>query len=380
VDELLSRARREVDEGLLPSCQVALGYEGELVAFEAFGDATVDTTYCVFSATKPFVAGVMWQLIADGSVDVDAKVADVIPEFGTNGKDVVTIEQVMLHTSGFPHAPLGPPAWATREGRLERFAQWRLNWEPGTAFEYHATSAHWVLAEIIDRVTGSDYRVELTRRILEPLGLRFRLGVPVDEQDGIAALELRGEPATPEEIGAIFGVPEMPVTEVTDEALLGFNTPEARAVGVPGGGGIGRAADLALYHQALLHDRRACGTRRCWPTSPAGSATRSPTRGWAIPPTGAWAWCWPATTARARPAGSATAARPARSATTAPPASWPGPTPPPACRWATSPTASTSTSSARPAAASASPAAPPPALSRRHPRNLRQYGRVFSGF
>jgi CubicO group peptidase (beta-lactamase class C family) len=254
VAELLSRARREVDEGLLPSCQVALGYEGELVAFEAFGDATVDTTYCVFSATKPFVAGVMWQLIADGSVDVDAKVADVIPEFGTNGKDVVTIEQVMLHTSGFPHAPLGPPAWATREGRVERFAQWRLNWEPGTAFEYHATSAHWVLAEIIDRVTGSDYRVELTRRILEPLGLRFRLGVPADEQDGIAALELRGEPATPEEIGAIFGVPEMPVTEVTDEALLGFNTPEARAVGVPGGGGIGRAADLALFHQALLHD------------------------------------------------------------------------------------------------------------------------------
>jgi CubicO group peptidase (beta-lactamase class C family) len=62
----------------------------------------------------------------------------------------------MLHTAGFPHAPLGPPAWDTREGRLAAFGRWSLNWEPGSTYEYHATSAHWVLAEIIDRVTGSN--------------------------------------------------------------------------------------------------------------------------------------------------------------------------------------------------------------------------------
>src|ERR687897_683848 len=100
VDDLLARARREVDEGLLPSCQVALGYQGELVAFETFGDATDDNRYSIFSATKPFVAAVMWQLIGDGRVDVGTKVAEVIPEFATNGKDVITIEQGMLHTSG----------------------------------------------------------------------------------------------------------------------------------------------------------------------------------------------------------------------------------------------------------------------------------------
>jgi CubicO group peptidase (beta-lactamase class C family) len=255
VDDLFIRVRREVDVGLLPSCQVALGYEGEIVASETFGDAAGDSRYCLFSATKAFVAGVMWQLIAEDLVHVDAKVAEVIPEFATNGKDSITIEQVMLHTSGFPMAPLGHPDWATREGRVDRFAAWRLNWDPGSAFEYHPTSAHWVLAEIIDRVTGGDYRNEVARRIVDPLGLTFALGVPVDEQENVSELQLVGEPATADELEAVLGVRELPVTEVTDEALIGFNRPEVRAIGVPGGGGFGRATDLALYYQDLLSNR-----------------------------------------------------------------------------------------------------------------------------
>ena len=123
VDALLARARREVDDGLLPSCQIALALDGELVAFETFGDATPDTRYNVFSCTKAFVAGAVWALIGDGLVDVQQPVIAYVPEFGTNGKDVITVEQVMLHTAGFPHAPLGPPDWDTREGRLEAFAQ-----------------------------------------------------------------------------------------------------------------------------------------------------------------------------------------------------------------------------------------------------------------
>ena len=56
VRALMERAQREIDEGLLPGCQVALGFEGALVHFECLGDANEDTRYCIFSATKPFVA------------------------------------------------------------------------------------------------------------------------------------------------------------------------------------------------------------------------------------------------------------------------------------------------------------------------------------
>ena len=255
VDALLARARREVDDGLLPSCQVALALDGELVAFETYGDATPDTRYAVFSATKALVAAAVWALIGDGVIDERKLVVDYIPEFGTNGKDVITVEQVMLHTAGFPHAPLGPPVWSTRAGRVEAFGRWSLNWEPGSTYEYHPTSAHWVLAEIIDRVTGGDYRDVVQERVTDPAGLPRLLGLePGPAQEGIATVVSVGEPATAEEIKATFGVDSLPVTEVTPEALLAFNHPDVRAVGVPGGGAATRASDLALFYQALLHN------------------------------------------------------------------------------------------------------------------------------
>jgi CubicO group peptidase (beta-lactamase class C family) len=252
--ELRTRVRREIDGGLLPSCQFALARYGKVAAFETVGAADLETRFVIFSATKVLVASGCWLLIGEGSLDIDRRVAEYVPEFGTNGKDVVTVEQVMLHTSGFPRAPLGPPAWADRDRRLEAFARWRLNWEPGTAHEYHPTSAHWVLAELIERISGRDYRDFIHERATQSLGLPRVLGIPPADQDGIAELALCGEPATPDELQAIFGVPELPVTEVTDEALLSFNRPEVRAVGVPGGGGIATAATVALFYQALLHN------------------------------------------------------------------------------------------------------------------------------
>lgn len=160
----------------------------------------------------------------------------------------------MLHTSGFPHAPLGPPDWDTSAGRRDAFARWRLNWEPGTAYEYHASSAHWVLAEIIGEVTGTDFRDVVERRVTAPLGLPRLLGIATDDQVGIATLIPTGELATPEELEAVFGVRALPVTEVTDEALLRFNEPELLALGHPAGGAVMTAADLALFYQALLRD------------------------------------------------------------------------------------------------------------------------------
>src|SRR5262249_48950514 len=129
VDALVQRANREIDEGILPSCQLAVAYEGEIVRQVTLGDSPVgdDPRYTIYSATKPVVASAVWQLLAERKVALDDRVADHIPEFGTNGKDVVTVEQVLLHTSGFPRAPLGASKWGTREGRLAAFSKWRLN-------------------------------------------------------------------------------------------------------------------------------------------------------------------------------------------------------------------------------------------------------------
>jgi CubicO group peptidase (beta-lactamase class C family) len=252
---LFERAQREIDEGRLPSCQLAVARHGRLAAFGTLGAATNDTRYVIFSATKAIVASAVWLLIGDGELDPEAKVADLIPEFATNGKDVITIEQVMLHTSGFPHAPMPPSTYHDRAARLDRFAMWRINWEPGSRFEYHPTSAHWVLAELIERDGGVDFRDFIRDRIALPLNMpNLRLGVPSQDQDGIAALVGLGQMATEDEMEAVIGIRVLPPSEVTEETLLDLNTTSARAAGIPGGGAITTAADLALFYQALLHN------------------------------------------------------------------------------------------------------------------------------
>jgi len=250
VKALLERCRRDVDEGTLPSCQVALGFEGSIVAEEAFGEATTSTRYAVFSACKPLTSSVVWELVASGEVRLGAPVAEYVPEFGANGKDVVTVEQVMLHIGGFPHAPLGPQHATTSAHRREAFARWRLEWPPGSTYEYHPMAGHWVLAEVIVAVTGLDYRDVVEARVTAPLGLPRALGVTTP----IAPVEVRGQPTDPDALQAAIGVRTVDVGDATNDVLMMMNDAEVRSAGVPGGGAVMRAADLASFYQALLHN------------------------------------------------------------------------------------------------------------------------------
>lgn len=257
VDELVGRARQEIDEGLLPSCQLALGMDGEIAEIVTLGETPSgdDTRYVLFSASKAIVSAATWQLLGEGKIALSDRVADHIPEFGTNGKEVVTIEHLLSHTGGFPRSTLMPPDTDMRESRLRAFGEWPLEWEPGTSFEYHITSAHWVQAELLERHDGVDFRESIQRRISEPLGLAgLRLGVPETEQGDIAKAMLVGEPPTEAEFQKALGVPGIDVKEATDENLLLFSKPFVIEAGVPGGGAVSSAADFALFWQALFHN------------------------------------------------------------------------------------------------------------------------------
>jgi len=252
VDALLLRARQEVDTGLLPSAQVALARHGKIVCFETFGDTPTDPLYCIFSATKGITSAAAWLLIQEGKLDINAKVIDYVPESGNNGKKLITVEQLFTHTAGFPHAPFRPTIWNDHTARLKRFGDWTLNWEPGSRFEYHPTSSMWIIAEIIERVSGLDYDKFIRNRISEPLGLDdLWVGTPTTQHDRVAEVTHVGEAMTSKDY-VDLGIPEPPQTEVTEDALTSFNTSEIRQVPIPGGGGIMSAAEIALFYQALM--------------------------------------------------------------------------------------------------------------------------------
>ena len=76
VDALLERARREVDEGLLPSVQVALARNGKVAVCESFGNAKNDSLICIFSATKGITSAAAWILMQEGKLSEHEIVAN----------------------------------------------------------------------------------------------------------------------------------------------------------------------------------------------------------------------------------------------------------------------------------------------------------------
>lgn len=225
------KALEEIDGGLV-ACQVAVACDGEIVWTGSFGTAKPTTRFWIASATKPIVASAIWILMGEGLIDVTKRVSDYIPEFAENGKQAVTVEQVMLMTCGFPDAPMTSEQGGDAKSRVAQLAAWTLETEPGVAYAYHGMSAHWVLAELIERVSGKDFRDFVEARITRPLGLGRVLGIPRSEQQDVAQLS---PAATPD------------VRELYDYAAK-------IEAGEPGGGAIMTAAGLALFYQALLHD------------------------------------------------------------------------------------------------------------------------------
>src|SRR5580704_3648254 len=90
VEELFKRAEREVIDGLLPSCQIAIARNGKVGAMKTFGravqggaekPATDETLYCVFSCTKAIISSAIWILISKGKLAIGERAADIVPEF-----------------------------------------------------------------------------------------------------------------------------------------------------------------------------------------------------------------------------------------------------------------------------------------------------------
>ena len=255
LQELFDYVGDVVEAEKVPAAQIAIGYQGELAGSRTFGiahqgdsvaAANDDTLFCMFSSTKAIVGIGVWKLLDDGLLDLDERVVDIVPGWCAEGGGEasfadVTVRNVMLHTGGFPHAPMNPRLWEDREARQRRMMGWRLNWTPDSQWEYHATSAHWVLAEIIEQKTGEDFRDWLRTSLLDPMGLdNLYVGLP-DEEHGRAASIVYTEEPLPVAGGEVF-----------PQTILHFNLASQRRAGCPGGGAFSTAADLAMFYQGAI--------------------------------------------------------------------------------------------------------------------------------
>ena len=206
------------------------------MANETYGDATPATRYVLQSCGRTVVAAVAWKLIADGLLDVGMPVAHYIEGFASNGKDRVTVEQVLTHTAGFPKAPLAFPDFLTRENRNAAFEKWRLTYEPGTRLEFHLTSAAWVVEELCFRLSGRSLRDYVRDEFAVPLGLHSLEIGPAEDARDIAP----------------FVTTDGPSDEVNPWGPWYLAPRDVLAGGEPSHSSVATAADLAMFYQALI--------------------------------------------------------------------------------------------------------------------------------
>jgi CubicO group peptidase (beta-lactamase class C family) len=275
VQALFDRAEREIKEGVLPACQLAIARDGKIGAMGTIGravqggvekPATSETFFDIMSCTKAITSAAIWILIQEAKVQPRDTVTKYIPEFAANGKEAVTIEHLLTHTSAIPAAPGAQKEWGDKQRRLARFAQWRLEHPAGASFTYHIAANFWPVAEIIERISGQEYRDFVRTRIAEPLGLPdLRVGLPRPLQDRMADILWMGDPARAEEYEKL-GVtpPRVAMSSINETMILEFNEPEVREAGSPAGGGITTAGDLALFYQALLRGGRSYDGKQIW--------------------------------------------------------------------------------------------------------------------
>ena len=117
---------------------------------------TADTITNVWSSTKPVTSLAALMLVDQGELDPAAPVAKYWPEFAANGKQDVTVSQVMSHSSGV--SGLAHPAvladlydWEQATTRMAAQAPW---WPPGSASGYHALNYGHLVGELVRRITG----------------------------------------------------------------------------------------------------------------------------------------------------------------------------------------------------------------------------------
>jgi CubicO group peptidase (beta-lactamase class C family) len=262
--------------GMHPGISLVVRRHGRVVLKRAIGHArgngpgdvgekpvlmTPDTPVCIFSASKAMAAMTVHLLSERKELSLLDPVSHYIPEFGQNGKRDITIYQLLCHKAGIPSIPTAGVDVA--ELLLDHKEILRLIYrtapdKPGDHHAYHALTAGFVVADLVERVSGRGFRAFFRENISRPLGLAsldfgargkalaslarnyvagFRISAPVD-------MYLKRA------IGTSL-----------EHAVTLSNDPRYYRAVIPAGNGVGTADECSRFFQCLLNGGELDGVR-----------------------------------------------------------------------------------------------------------------------
>jgi len=184
VDAVIEQA---IHEGQIPGAVLLVGHDGRVIYRKAYGlraleprreVMTLDTVFDLASLTKVIVTTTaVMQLVEQGKVRLNDPVAKYLPEFAQNGKEDVTVRQLLTHYSGLaPDLDL-KTAWEGKETAYRMAFTETPEDAPGSKFSYSDIN-FIVLGALVERVSGEPLDVYGTRHIFVPLKMMRTRFVP----------------------------------------------------------------------------------------------------------------------------------------------------------------------------------------------------------
>lgn len=261
--ERLAWIDQVVQEGLdnqrMPGCVIAVGRHGKLVFLKAYGNRqtvpeplpmTVDTVFDMASITKPVATATsVMMLVEQGKLRLRDRVSDYFADFAENGKQDITLTQLLIHQGGLiPDNAIGDYDHGTEEA-WRRILALPTHVEPGTKFVY-TDVGFIVLGELIRHASGLDVHQFSQQHLFGPLGMTETRYLPNE------ALKARCAP-----------------TEQRDDRWIQGEVHDPRAFrleGIAGHAGMfSTAEDLAVYAQMMLQGGSYGGVRILSPATVA---------------------------------------------------------------------------------------------------------------
>lgn len=240
-----------IKRGEVPGAVVLVVHGDEVVYRKAFGNRAVkpdevamtpDTVFDMASLTKPVATGTaVMLLIQQGKLKPDDLVSAHWPAFAANGKDKVTVEHLLLHTSGLTADNAITDYADGREKALERIANLKLEAPAGMRFKY-SDVGFIVLGELVEKLSGKPLDRFAKQHVFDPLKMADTGYTPAD------ALTKRVAPTGLRDGNIVLGA---------------VHDPRAfKMGGVAGHAGLfSTADDMARYCRMLLRGGELDGTR-----------------------------------------------------------------------------------------------------------------------
>jgi uncharacterized protein YbbC (DUF1343 family)/CubicO group peptidase (beta-lactamase class C family) len=251
----------------IPGAVLIVGHDGLVAYRKAYGDRaleprrepmTLDTIFDCASLTKVVATTTaVMQLWEQGKFRMNDPVAKYLPEFAQNGKQDITIRQLLVHYSGLaPDLDLTKP-WEGKDTAERMAFEEAPEWSPGSQFVYSDVN-FLVLGALVERLSGQSLDQYTERHIFAPLGMReTRYNPPSSWEPRVA-----------------------PTEEDENHRLLRgvVHDPTARRMGGMAGhaGVFSTADDLAIFAQSLLDGGRGILTS---PTIAKMTAPQQPVNG-----------------------------------------------------------------------------------------------------